>query len=522
MSSRKLLSETRRTFPATKVHCQQPSRILIVDVTSPSWTNTCSVLSEALENTLYLAHSLTGSCRVPLLSLYIVQNQQECLLPFTQVKENFARIQACISELRSLPREGCFPQGGNGVVQAVQDGLQQFKQYSRHTAAGSSANSSVEWDLCCSSRPGIITYEESIRAEATFALICVSDYNFDKPVQPRNGKAAGKEVKRCRPEIAILGMDIDVQTIEDNVISLEMLFKSWLHDYSTEREHLHLLLPSGGFSHATAPKTTLMCLKCDLQERLLDPALLSGTADGTVRAADVNSPCQMAAWPATVLYKLRVVKALKSEGVCESVLYGLPFIIKPTSCWQLDWDELEINQHTFHALCHSLLKRKWMLLARREPQNTGPNWNTVVYSYYIIVPSDSATLLVKAIAVRELLLPSTFPALLPEHPERVHGPVESALNSLEVEVAYNPLHLKSNLYKYLKSTLYKPLHRQQAQPRDQRPERHQSKQHQSRAKATVAPLLMAPSPAQAFRPAAARRDSCERSLLPKEYEEFLQ
>ena len=83
MNSRKLVSETRRAFPATKVHCLQPSRILIVDVTAPSWTNTCSVLSEALENTLCLACSLTGPCRVPLLSLYVVQNQQECLLPFT-------------------------------------------------------------------------------------------------------------------------------------------------------------------------------------------------------------------------------------------------------------------------------------------------------------------------------------------------------------------------------------------------------------------------------------------------------
>ncbi|KAM9295443.1 LOW QUALITY PROTEIN: meiosis 1 arrest protein [Morus bassanus] len=372
-----------------------------------------------------------------------------------------------------------------------------------------------------------------------------------------------EDVEQCMPaeepssnDIAIMGMDIDVQTVEDNVISLEMLFKTWLHDYSTESEQLHLLLPSGGFSHASAPKTTLsisfspalqgapkshslrlprpvlwacpltfrdpMCLKCDLQERLLDPALLSGTVDGTLRAADLNSPCQMAAWPATVLYKLRVVKALKSEGICESVLYGLPFIMKPTSCWQLDWDELEINQHSFHALCRSLLKRKWMLLAKREPENTSPNWNIVVHSYYIIVPSDSATLLVRAVAIRELLLPSTFPALLAEHPERVHGSIESALNSLEVEVAYNPLHLKSNLYKYLKSMLYKPLHRQQAQPRDQRPERHQPKQHQSRAKATVAPLLMAPSPVKVFRPATTRRDSCERSLLPKEYDEFLQ
>ncbi|NWI87145.1 M1AP protein, partial [Pitta sordida] len=216
-------------------------------------------------------------------------------------------------------------------------------------------------------------------------------------------------------------------------------------------------------------------------------------------------------------------RALKSEGVCESVLYGLPFIIKPTSCWQLDWDELETNQHSFHALCHSLLKRKWMLLAKHEPQNTSPSCNTVLLSYYVIIPSDSATLLVKAVAIRELLLPSAFPALLAEHPERVHGPIESALNSLEVEVAYNPLHLKSNLYKHLKSLLYKPPHRQQAQPREQRPERHQPKQvSHCLAKAAVAPLLMAASPHCTFRPAAAaaaRRDSCEHSLLPGEYKE---
>ncbi|NXL39071.1 M1AP protein, partial [Glaucidium brasilianum] len=520
MNSRRLLSETRRTFPATKVHCQQPSRILIVDVTSPSWTNTCSVLSEALENTLCLACSLIGPCRVPLLSLYVVQSQQECLLPFTQVKENFARIQACISELRSLPREGCFPQSGNGVVQAVQDGLQQFKQYSRHTAAGGSTNSSVEITVLTSqsSKEMAKQLENKLKDIDLVSLRRIQVIEVLKRdfLEPEDAEQCMSAEEPSSTDVAILGMDIDVQTIEDSVISLEVLFKTWLHDYGTEREHLHLLLPSGGFSHTTVPRTTPMCLKCDLQERLLDPALLSGMADGTMRAADFNSPFQMAAWPATGLYKLRVVKALKAEGVCESVLYGLPFIIRPTSCWQLDWDELEINQHSFHALCHSLLKRKWMLLAKREPQNTGPNWNVVAHSHYVIVPSDSATLLVKAVATRELLLPSNFPALLAEHPERARGPVESALNSLEVEVAYNPLHIKSNLYKYLKSVLYKPLHWQQAQPRDQRPERHQPKQHQSRARATVAPLLMAPAPVQAFRPAAVRRDSCERSSLPKE------
>lgn len=79
-------------------------------------------------------------------------------------------------------------------------------------------------------------------------------------------------------DIAILGMDIDVQTIEDNVISLEMLFKSWLRDYSTEKEHLHLLLPSGGFSHATALKTTLsISFSLPLCRELLNPTAVKIT-----------------------------------------------------------------------------------------------------------------------------------------------------------------------------------------------------------------------------------------------------
>ncbi|NWW78448.1 M1AP protein, partial [Climacteris rufus] len=516
MNSKKLCSESRRAFPAAKNPNQQPARVLVVDVTSPSWANSCSVLSEALGNVLCLAFGLPGPCRIPLLSLYVVQPQQECLLPLTQVKENFGRIQGCISELRSLPREGCIPQGGAGVLQAVQDGLQQFKQYSRHTAAGGSTNGSVEITILTSqpSKEMAKQLEKKLQDIDLVSLRRIQVVEVLKRdfLQP---EAVEQSVPAEEPssDLAILGMDIEVQTVEDNVISLEMLFKTWLHDHGTEREQLHLLLPSGGFSHAAAPKSTLMCLKCDLQERLLDPALLLGAADGTGRAADANSPWHVAAWPSPGLHKLRVLKALKSEGVCESVLYGLPFIIKPTSCWQLDWDELESNQHSFHALCHSLLKRKWMLLAKREPQSTGPNWNVMVHPYYVIIPSDSATLLLKAVAMRELLLPSAFPALLPEHPERVRGPIESALNSLEVEVAYNPLQLQSNLYKHFRSSLCKAPPRQQPQPREQR----QPRQPQSRAKATVAPLLMAPSALQTFRAAAAaRRGSCEGSLLPRE------
>ncbi|XP_044874747.1 meiosis 1 arrest protein [Mauremys mutica] len=531
MNSRKTLSETRRGYTAGKAyataHSWQLPQILIVDVKPPFWANTCSKLCEALENFFCLACSLAGPCRIPLLSLYVVQNQHECLLPFVQVKGSFPRLQTCISELRSLPREGSFQQKGDRVMQAVQDGLQQFKQYTRHMLAGGSVNSSVEITVL-TSQPGkdmVKQLETGLREIDLVSLrklqiIEISQGDLLESADVEWHIHAEEEVSS--DDSAILGMDIDLQTIENDVVSLETLFKTWLHDHGTDREQLHLLLPSGDFRHFTAPRTSLTCVKCDIQERLLSPALLPGAADVTVRTDDVNTPYQMAASPATTLYKLRVIKALKAEGVCESALFGLPFIIKPTSCWQLDWDELEMNQHNFHALCHSLLKRDWMLLAKREPQSVSPSWSITVNSYYVIIPSDSFTLLVKAIAVRELLLPCNVPALPADLPETALSTIESALNSLEVEPRYNPLDVKSNLYKYLVSEFSRPQYRQQAQPKEHRSgERHHSRQHLSKAKATVAPLPLAPPPPKAFRSSAARKDACELPLFSDEDSEFL-
>lgn len=47
-------------------------------------------------------------------------------------------------------------------------------------------------------------------------------------------------------------------------------------------------------------------------------------------------------------------RTLRADGVCESVLYGLPLVLRPTTCWQLDWDEMESNHNLFHALCGTL------------------------------------------------------------------------------------------------------------------------------------------------------------------------
>ncbi|KAG6923979.1 meiosis 1 associated protein [Chelydra serpentina] len=265
MNSRKTLSETRRGYAAGKAyataHSWQLSQILIVDIKPPLWANTCSKLCEALENFFCLACSLAGPCRIPLLSLYVVQNQHECLLPFVQVKGSFPRLQTCISELRSLPREGTFHQKGDRVMQAVQDGLQQFKQYTRHMLAGGSVNSSVEITVL-TSQPGkdmVKQLETGLREIDLVSLrkLQIIEISQGDLLESADVEWCIRAEEVCSDDSAILGMDIDLQTIENDVVSLETFFKTWLHDHGTDREQLHLLLPSGDFRHFTAPRTSL-------------------------------------------------------------------------------------------------------------------------------------------------------------------------------------------------------------------------------------------------------------------------
>lgn len=64
-----------------------------------------------------------------------------------------------------------------------------------------------------------------------------------------------------------LGLSIlDLTSIDNDVLSLRSVFKTWLHDCGTDSEHLHLTLPPPpGFGEHP------LTLKCDLQERILDP-----------------------------------------------------------------------------------------------------------------------------------------------------------------------------------------------------------------------------------------------------------
>ncbi|XP_026998543.2 meiosis 1 arrest protein [Tachysurus fulvidraco] len=500
----------------------QPPRVLIVDTSPPWWSETRSVLCEALENFLTLASSMEGPCRVPLLSLYAVNLQQECLLPFVQVKGNLVRLHSCVEELRSLPTEGCIQPHVELLKQSVLDSLQQYKQFICHANPGNSVYSRSIDVTVVSSEPGQAVLRQmerglkdcdlvSLRRLVVVHITVEQNLSDREPTwSPESCSAEGME----HPDDDImLGAEMDLQLVENSVIAVENILKAWLHDQTGDREHLQLLLPAS--VHANSPKPIpahrpeAVCIKCDMQETLVSPALLPFTPDlgaKTENIRDFPPASQSQSNHNSGPQRLRVIKALRAEGVCQSVLYGLPLVIRPTTCWQLDWEEMESNHQTFHALCHTLRSRDWFLLVRTETEFRSAS---SVFSYYVLQSSASLALLLKPVLTRELMLPCNLPSVNEDPPLSTLNMVERCLEQLETDPVFNPLCLSCNLYPYLRmrgllSRTFSS--RSQSQTRGQRRDTNRPAEgstprqlQQGRVRAMVAPLASA-TPAKMSRP----------------------
>ncbi|XP_066536895.1 meiosis 1 arrest protein isoform X2 [Hoplias malabaricus] len=490
----------------------QPPRVLIVDTSPPWWSETCSVLCEALENFLSLASILEGPSRVPLLSLYAVNLLQECLLPFVQVKGNLIRLHSCVEELRSLPKEGCTQPRPDLLKQAVLDSLQQYKHYTHHATMGNNLKSSSVEVTVFSSRPGhavLKQLEQGLKDSDLVSMrrLLVVHIAVEQNLPGRDPAWSQEPSSTENMEETsdlMLGAEMDLQLVENSVVAVENLLKTWLHDQSGEREHLQLLLPAPGqMPHGPktnpVPRPNSVCIKCDMQERLVSPALLPGTPDlgaKTESVRDFQPQNKKLSSQSPPPQQLRVIKTLRADGVCQSVLYGLPLIVRPTTCWQLDWDEMESNHQTFHALCHILRNRDWILLVRLEPEfGSGSH----VFSYYVLQSSGSLSLLLKPVLTRELMLPCSLPMSNEDPPLNSLTMVEKCLEQLEEDPVFNPLCTLSKLYPYLKmrGMLSRPYGAQtHNQGRGQRRNINRpaegSTTRQGRVRATVAPLVSAP------------------------------
>ncbi|XP_039189869.1 meiosis 1 arrest protein isoform X2 [Crotalus tigris] len=510
----------------TTAPSRQPPRILVVDIHPPHWDHTCHKLCEALENVFCLACSLTGPPRIPSFSLYVVQNQQECLLPFVALKGGFARLQSCFGELGALPREGVLQPKEDAVVQAVLDGLQQFKQYTGQGMAGACLSSSSVEITILTSQPSRKIANQLDAGLQGIDLVSLHQLQVveisQQAVQELSRAEWGRDVPSSSSgeSATTLNTEVDLHTVENDVVALEDFFKAWLHGHAPDQEHLHLLLPARTTSCSGAPSSDAAWLKCDVQERFLSPAQLPAACEGGAGGMDnAASPFWMA--PGLAPRRLRILRALKADGICASLLFGLPLVLRATSCWQLSWDELEANQQNFQAFCHCLRwhlahwhrsslargwqensqhnaqgtgfvfqKRKWLLLAKYEAWG-GPDLSgrLSVGTLQVLLPSDSSTLLLRPVVARELLLPCSFPPLPADLPEAALAEVEGVLSGLELEASYDPLLGNGHLYQALKRSLGRlPTSRVQRWAPRQWPRQQGGRMHPSRARATVAPL----------------------------------
>ncbi|XP_035672197.1 meiosis 1 arrest protein-like [Branchiostoma floridae] len=387
---------------------RQPAHVVLVDFSPPFGSESCCQVQQALQDILALAANITGPPRVPFFGLFAIGTYPEALLPLQAVRGNLSKIHTALQELLSFQREGLVGGKTAGCLgQGLQDAMAQFKRQQH-------LYKQLEL-MVVTCRPSNIVNKEVERACSVLDMDVLKKVQVVCMSQPEDLGASDLYMLDDSPGSTAAtesegglncGM-VDVVHLDNDGVSLHQFLKGWLVDSGTDREHLHITLP--GMAGLGA-----LTLKCDLSERILDPTHLLQPLNFAL-APDMKGPSSTAqsrtTGSAAPVYKLTAVKLVNAANICESVVYGMPLVVTATSCWKLDWEELESNQTNFHALCHMLQEKGLAILATRDPppgQNQQKSPRPSPRAHFLLLPSQSTSLLIKAVAVAELLLPCDF------------------------------------------------------------------------------------------------------------------
>ncbi|XP_066929226.1 meiosis 1 arrest protein-like [Clytia hemisphaerica] len=184
-------------------------------------------------------------------------------------------------------------------------------------------------------------------------------------------------------------------------------------------------------------------LRCDLVDTIIDPTQIPNARNFSLETnINFHLTCSKSRQkPIIAVFNLQPKNFVDIGGVCESVLYGIPRIMKPTSCWKMDWDELENNQSQFNAL-NAYMKDKSLALVL-ESKEIGP-----IHSNFLVLPSTNGTMLIKSIAVRDIML--SHASANATNDQSLDGDVKekvwSDMNKIPVMSDYNPFNYVSNLF----------------------------------------------------------------------------
>ncbi|XP_077472075.1 meiosis 1 arrest protein [Stigmatopora argus] len=416
---------------------RQPARLLIVEAVPPWWSETSTVICDALDNFLTLAASLNGPRRLPLFSLYSITSQAERLLPFQSVGSgNLSSLRACVDNLRSIPGQGVTPEPagvGDSIRDVVLAGLGRLADDVRF---GRTDVSSVQVTVL-TGRPGRgivrllgdVLNGETPTPSASFVVVQLYTW----------ARWSEYELPAEDPETAESRVPVDLKQVESNVFAVEAVFKQWLQDYGRDVEHVQLLL-----RESPSP----VAIKCDVQECLIGPGLLPlrnpESTENPWNRESVSQAPQM----------LRAVKTVLASGTCRSLSHGSSLTVHPTTNGRQDWEEFEVNQSRFQALNRALEHSEQVLLLRLEitPGQGGPPLS----SFYVLQPSPSLAMLLSPLTCGELFLPVTLPVPDRDPPGEVVELIDGCLSELDRDHVLNPSSLSGNVYRYLRSSVQRP------------------------------------------------------------------
>eukprot|EP00117_Sycon_ciliatum_P000621 scpid64058/ scgid2308/ Uncharacterized protein C2orf65 len=465
-----------------------PARLVVVHGSLLFGTDSINALCESLSKVTALALSLSGVCRIPFLGLSATCMAYPAVFPLQHLRVgSFSKLQESLDLVKSSllhTMSDSDHAATRELFQAVlTEALNQHHEQSAtlHQLVGYLPQLEVSVITPLQPKPAVTMLSQAaqnvdLQMIKKLQLICItSDSNdpetagqAESPFNESQGKESDSSNSSCA-EI------IDVVSITPDVLQFENIFKQWLQDDSTEKEHVHIHMPAE--SQSSRPYT----LKCDILERILPPAQLPGASEFTLHTATSGAPARPtgrhtsghsglnlsksssstshaqlhgdARWP----HHLKSIALVKTSGVCDSVIFGSPLFLRPTACWKLDWEELDCNQRRFHALLQLLSEQGDALILAQEVALPVASGGVKPMAHFIAMACpNSSALLLRPVAIGDILLPAAdVSQTLPSVPTEDSELVKNSLQKLEVLETYNPLLMPGFMMKSLVAGLLK-------------------------------------------------------------------
>ena len=220
--------------------------------------------------------------------------------------------------------------------------------------------------------------------------------------------------------------EIDDIVIAPSSLHIQRSLRCWL--FGQDRELLTIVLPND------------LELSCDILPLSID---ITSLLPETQKSLTITQPAMSAHWGQESKIKLRATKVISVNSVCESVLFGAPLILLPSTHWNLEWDILESNQHNFAAFCKSLASSGNGIICENTCE---------IRSIFMIIADESGSALIKPMLCSELLLPKPDVPLI-EANILASERIEDSLTELPKEEHFSPLDYSCCLHEQLLSRM---------------------------------------------------------------------